>query len=148
MAQFTNQAQLSYNGNVVNSNVVVGEILDTLSAAKKAVTARYKMNDKITYVISRSIPAPRRYPALRSAMTSAGTPLARRPFIRSPMWTVRCFCISTESCRRRPLWRRDLRSSSAASHCRRTAAWCWFMRHRSTLLHPRGRRTALSTRQP
>lgn len=52
MAQFTNQAQLSYNGNVVNSNVVVGEILDTLSAAKKAVTARYKMNDKITYVIS------------------------------------------------------------------------------------------------
>ena len=31
MAQFTNQATLSYNGSAVNSNVAVGEILEALS---------------------------------------------------------------------------------------------------------------------
>ena len=52
MAQFTNQAQLSYNGAVVNSNVAVGEILEVLSASKTAVMDDYTRNDDVTYVIS------------------------------------------------------------------------------------------------
>ena len=38
MARFTNQAQLSYNGAVVNSNIAVGEIVEVLSVSKTAVT--------------------------------------------------------------------------------------------------------------
>lgn len=52
MAQFTNQAQLSYNGAVVNSNIAVGEILEVLSASKTAVMDDYTRNDDVTYVIS------------------------------------------------------------------------------------------------
>ena len=52
MAQFTNQAQLSYNNSVVNSNVAVGEILEVLSATKTAVLDDYTRNDDLTYVIS------------------------------------------------------------------------------------------------
>ena len=52
MAQFTNQAQLSYNGSVINSNVAVGEILEVLSAAKTAVLGDYTRGDDVTYVIS------------------------------------------------------------------------------------------------
>ncbi len=52
MAIFTNQATLSYNGNVVNSNTITGEILATLSATKTAVTDNYTAGDDVTYVIS------------------------------------------------------------------------------------------------
>ncbi len=52
MAQFTNQAQLSYNNNVTNSNIALGEILEVLSATKTAVRREYGQNDNITYVIS------------------------------------------------------------------------------------------------
>lgn len=52
MAQFTNQAQLSYNNAVTNSNVAVGEILEVLSAAKTAVSDTYGQNDQVTYIIS------------------------------------------------------------------------------------------------
>ena len=52
MAQFTNQAQLSYNNATVNSNVAVGEVLDVLSANKIAVTNTYAPDGDITYVIS------------------------------------------------------------------------------------------------
>ena len=52
MAQFTNQAQLSYNNSVTNSNIAVGEILEVLSATKTAVMDDYVRNDDITYVIS------------------------------------------------------------------------------------------------
>ena len=52
MAQFTNQAQLSYNDSVINSNVAVGEILEVLSASKTAVMDDYTRNDEVTYVIS------------------------------------------------------------------------------------------------
>ncbi|MBR6535405.1 MAG: hypothetical protein IKT65_07480 [Clostridia bacterium] len=52
MAQFTNQAQLSYNNTVVNSNIVTGEILEVLSATKTAVLSSYSTDDSITYVIS------------------------------------------------------------------------------------------------
>ena len=52
MAQFTNQAQLSYNNTVVNSNVVVGEILEVVSAAKTAVVDTYSADGTVTYAIS------------------------------------------------------------------------------------------------
>ena len=52
MAQFTNQAQLSYNNSVINSNVAVGEILEVLSATKTAVMNDYTRGDDVTYVIS------------------------------------------------------------------------------------------------
>ena len=39
MAVFTNQATLTYNGNVINSNITTGEILEVLSATKTAVIA-------------------------------------------------------------------------------------------------------------
>lgn len=52
MAQFTNQAQLSYNGGVVNSNVAVGELLEVVSATKTAVMDDYTRGDEVTYVIS------------------------------------------------------------------------------------------------
>lgn len=52
MAQFTNQAQLSYNNAVVNSNVAVGEVLDVLSATKTAVADTYAVGDNVAYVIS------------------------------------------------------------------------------------------------
>ena len=52
MAQFTNQAQLSYNNTVVNSNVVVGEILEVVSGNKTAVVDTYAANGTVTYAIS------------------------------------------------------------------------------------------------
>lgn len=52
MLQFTNQAQLSFNGTITNSNIAVGEIVEVLSATKTAVVDQYFLNDKITYVIS------------------------------------------------------------------------------------------------
>jgi len=52
MAQFTNQAQLSYNNTITNSNIAVGEILEVLSATKTALTDSYVRNDNIVYIIS------------------------------------------------------------------------------------------------
>ncbi len=52
MAQFTNQAQLTYAGGVVNSNVAVGELLEVLSAAKNAVRSTYAGGDRVTYIVS------------------------------------------------------------------------------------------------
>ena len=52
MAQFTNQAQLSYNNATINSNVAVGEILEVLTAAKTAVTETYSQGDTVTYAVS------------------------------------------------------------------------------------------------
>ncbi len=52
MATFTNQASLSYNGNVLNSNIVTGNIVQVLSADKNAVSENYSANDNATYVIS------------------------------------------------------------------------------------------------
>ena len=52
MAQFTNQATLSYHNAVINSNIAVGEILETLSATKTAVRDVYSSGDTITYIIS------------------------------------------------------------------------------------------------
>ena len=52
MATFTNQATLSYNGTVVNSNVVTGEIVEALSISKTALSGEYGQGDTLTYVIS------------------------------------------------------------------------------------------------
>ncbi len=52
MAQFTNQAQLSYSNGVVNSNIAVGELLEVLSAAKTALRGTYTRGDRVTYVVS------------------------------------------------------------------------------------------------
>lgn len=52
MAQFTNQAQLSYNNSIINSNIAVGEVLEALSATKSAIIDQYSQSDNVTYVIS------------------------------------------------------------------------------------------------
>lgn len=51
MAVFTNQATLTYNGNVINSNITTGEFLEVLSATKTAVMNTYSQGTEITYVI-------------------------------------------------------------------------------------------------
>ncbi|MBP3667521.1 MAG: hypothetical protein J6K29_10805 [Clostridia bacterium] len=52
MATFQNQATLSYAGNVTTSNVVTGELQQTVSAAKNAITETYATGDVLTYIIS------------------------------------------------------------------------------------------------
>lgn len=52
MASFTNIATLSYNGNTVNSNIVTGEIQETLTATKTAVRGTYTAGDDITYIVT------------------------------------------------------------------------------------------------
>ncbi|MBE5785822.1 MAG: hypothetical protein E7330_08535 [Clostridiales bacterium] len=52
MATFTNFATLSYSGGTTNSNTVTGELIETLSAAKTAVSDTYSARGDIAYVIS------------------------------------------------------------------------------------------------
>lgn len=52
MAIFTNQASLSYNNTVTNSNVVVGNIVETLEVTKRAVVDTYSAGDSVTYVVT------------------------------------------------------------------------------------------------
>jgi len=52
MPQFFNQAQLSYNGSVINSNIAAGELVETLSVTKTAVADSYSRSDNVTYVVS------------------------------------------------------------------------------------------------
>ena len=52
MATFNNTATLSYNGQVTNSNVVTGEIVDAISATKTILDSTYSAGDTLTYVIS------------------------------------------------------------------------------------------------
>ena len=52
MATFTNFATLTYNGGVLTSNTVTGELLETLSASKIAVLDTYGAGEDVTYVIS------------------------------------------------------------------------------------------------
>ena len=42
MAQFTNQASISYNGVTANSNIVTGEITQVLTASKTSVSGSYR----------------------------------------------------------------------------------------------------------
>lgn len=52
MATFTNQATLTYAGNVTTSNVVTGELQQTVSVTKYAVGDSYTADDVLTYVVS------------------------------------------------------------------------------------------------
>ncbi len=52
MAIFTNQASLTYNDVVIDSNIVTGEIIGALAADKRALTETYRRGDTVTYVIS------------------------------------------------------------------------------------------------
>lgn len=52
MAQFTNQASLTYNNVTTNSNVATGELLEVISATKTAVTPSYSQGSAVTYAIS------------------------------------------------------------------------------------------------
>ena len=52
MAIFSNQATLVYNGNFTNSNVVYGEILDVLSAAKTSIEGSYAPGGIVTYAVT------------------------------------------------------------------------------------------------
>ncbi len=52
MATFTNQATLSYSGNVTTSNITTGEIVDVLAITKTALTADYTAGGRNTYVIT------------------------------------------------------------------------------------------------
>lgn len=51
MAIFTNQATLTYNGSVINSNIATGELVEVISATKTAVLDTYTQGADITYVI-------------------------------------------------------------------------------------------------
>lgn len=51
MATFTNQATLTYNGNVITSNIASGEIIEVLSATKTAAIDTYSRDSQITYII-------------------------------------------------------------------------------------------------
>jgi len=52
MAVFYNQATLSYNGNVTSSNIITGELIEVLSAAKNAVIDTYSPDNDNVFVIS------------------------------------------------------------------------------------------------
>lgn len=52
MAQFTNQAQLTYNNTVTNSNIAIGEVIGALTASKTPVTDTYSQGDSITYIVN------------------------------------------------------------------------------------------------
>ena len=52
MAYFYNQASLSFNGNQIASNITTGEILETLSVSKTAVSQTYEPGDEIVYVVN------------------------------------------------------------------------------------------------
>ena len=52
MAQFTNQASISYNGLTANSNIVTGEITRVLSVSKTSVSGSYRRGDTLTYTVS------------------------------------------------------------------------------------------------
>ena len=45
MQTFTNQASLSYNDTIVNSNITVGQIMATLSMTKTALRDEYAAGD-------------------------------------------------------------------------------------------------------
>ena len=52
MAAFYNQATLSYNNITLKSNIVTGEITETLSVTKTAVSDAYSPGEVLTYAVS------------------------------------------------------------------------------------------------
>ena len=58
MAVFFNQATLTYNGGVANSNIVSGEIVEVITATKTATPSSYRTGDVITYIVTLSNSGP------------------------------------------------------------------------------------------
>lgn len=52
MATFFNQATLTYNDTIINSNITTGELQEVLTITKDAVLDTYTQGDEITYVIN------------------------------------------------------------------------------------------------
>ena len=52
MITFTNQAFLSYNNRVTNSNITTGQIVSVLSGEKTALLDSYTVGSAVTYVVS------------------------------------------------------------------------------------------------
>ncbi len=52
MATFTNQATLSYNNTITNSNIVTGDLREVLSVTKTAIVPQYDNNGSVTYAIN------------------------------------------------------------------------------------------------
>ena len=52
MATFYNQATLSFNGSTTTSNITQGELRESLTITKTAVTNTYALGDDVTYIIS------------------------------------------------------------------------------------------------
>ncbi len=52
MAQFFNQAKLSYNGITTTSNLATGEVVSNLEMTKTSVEKTYEQNSEIRYVIT------------------------------------------------------------------------------------------------
>ena len=52
MATFFNQATLTYNNNVINSNITTGELQEVLTITKTPVQNTYTPADEVTYLIN------------------------------------------------------------------------------------------------
>ncbi len=52
MAIFSNQATLNYNGTATNSNIVFGEVVETLTATKIALEGNYAPGGAVTYAVT------------------------------------------------------------------------------------------------
>lgn len=52
MATFFNQATLTYNNNVINSNITTGELQEVLTVTKTPVQNTYTPADEVTYIIN------------------------------------------------------------------------------------------------
>ena len=52
MAIFSNKATLSLNGNLTDSNIAYGEILDVLTVSKTAVEDSYSTGARVTYAVT------------------------------------------------------------------------------------------------
>jgi len=52
MATFYNQAQLSYNGQITNSNITEGELLEQLTLTKTSVSGSYGVNDTVAFAVN------------------------------------------------------------------------------------------------
>ncbi len=52
MATFFNQASLSYNGQITNSNITEGEVIGALSIEKIALNTTYSEGDTVVYLVT------------------------------------------------------------------------------------------------
>ena len=54
MAIFTNQAQITYNGRTILSNIAQGEIIDPVTITKTALGETYRSGDTKAYIVTLS----------------------------------------------------------------------------------------------